>query len=147
MLTLMSDMFGPWCGGFSSRFCIMTCSRMTRDRTSRSTWTWKASEKLDILFFWSVEWISLNRSTSSVNISLLPSPCCSCKEKHISAFINLTYFLCYICVVLRPIFASWKSAFYPRFDKCHRLSQIFHVSFADFYSSGILASFSGFNFM
>ena len=43
-------------------------------------------------------------------------------------------------------FASWNIDFYPRLDKCHRRSQIFPISFADFDSSEVLVSFSAFIF-
>ena len=48
-------------------------------------------------------------------------------------------FLCQSCGI-------WKLPFYPRLDKCHRRSQIFPVSFADFDSSEVLVAFSAFIF-
>ena len=62
-------------------------------------------------------------------------------QRNIPGFILVQHLLGFLASC-----AIWEIAFYSRLDKCHRLSQIFHVSFADFYSSGILASFSGFNF-
>ena len=55
-------------------------------------------------------------------------------------------FLCNICVFFYASFVISRFAFYPRLDKCHRRSQIFPVSFADFDIAKVLVSFSAFIF-
>ena len=60
-------------------------------------------------------------------------------------------FLCNFAIawLFRPVVPFGNLVFYPCFNKCHRKSQIFPVSFADFANfanSGVLVSFIAFIF-